>query len=125
MKLNFKNNLLIKIVSILIAITLWFIVIGKNNTINEKTFNISRSQIQVINQAVDDSLLYKIMENEIIISVKGTAEVLDQLTVSSLNPTIDVDRLKVGKYNLPLSFSLPANVKTDKAYKVEVSVTKA
>lgn len=127
MKLNIKNNIFLKIVSVLIAITLWFIVLDKNNTgieqISEKTFYINQSQIRIVNTVSDNSLSYRIKENGFSVKLKGTKNLIDNIVDTNLIATVDVNKLKAGEHNLLLSFSLPTNVKTADNYKVKVIIS--
>jgi YbbR domain-containing protein len=127
MKLNIKHNIFLKIVSVLIATTLWFIVIDKNNNgieqTSEKTFHIDQSRIRIINTASDNSLSYRIKENGFSVKLKGTKGIIDNIADSDLIATVDVNKLKTGEYNLLLTFSLPANVRTADDYKVKIIIS--
>jgi YbbR domain-containing protein len=109
------------------AATLWFIVLDKNNNgieqTSEKTFYIGQSQIRIINTVSDNSLSYRIKENGFSVKLKGTKNLIDNISDSNLTAMVDVNKLKSGEYNLLLTFSLPANVKTVDDYKVKIIIS--
>lgn len=121
MKMRVRNNIFLKIISIIIAIVLWFVVLGKGNPLSERALTINASDIAIIN-TLDDSLSYRIMENQIVVTVKGDANVIDKLTPVSVDPKVDVNRLQPGKYVLPVSFLASSDFTASGNYKVDVVV---
>ncbi len=91
----------------------------------QKDFTISSENISVIYPNSSVSSRYKIVTNNISISLKGKTTDFANIDINSLKPSINVAGLAdnpTGIYKVPLSLNLPANVRPAGNYQIEVSV---
>ncbi|AEV69521.1 CdaR family protein [Acetivibrio clariflavus] len=87
-----------------------------------KKYKIKAEDIIMENEEADDSLTYKIVDEEIEIEIKGTMEELDKIVESKLKPSIDVRGLKEGTYKRTLKVVLPSTLKLSQDVEVEVVI---
>jgi len=87
-----------------------------------KKYKIKAEDIIMENEELDDSLTYKIADEEIEIEIKGTMEELDKIVESKLKPSIDVRGLKEGTYKRTLKVVLPSTLKLSQDVEVEVVI---
>lgn len=87
-----------------------------------KKYRIKAEDIIMENEEADDSLTYKIVDEEIEIEIKGTMEELDKIVESKLKPSIDVRGLKEGTYKRTLKVVLPSTLKLSQDVEVEVVI---
>jgi len=87
-----------------------------------KKYKIKAEDIIMENEEADDSLTYKIVDEEIEIEIKGTMEELDKIVESKLKPSIDVRGLKEGTYKRTLKVVLPSTLKLSQDVEVEVII---
>ncbi len=87
-----------------------------------KKYKIKAEDIIMENEELDDSLTYKIADEEIEIEIKGTMEELDKIVESKLKPSIDVRGLKEGTYKRTLKVVLPSTLKLSQDVEVEVII---
>jgi len=89
-----------------------------------KSYKIKPEDIILENEDPDDSLTYKIVDEEIEIKIKGTMEELDKIVESKLKPSVDVKGLKEGTYKRTLKVVLPSTLKLSEEVEVEIVIEK-
>lgn len=89
-----------------------------------KSYKIKGEEIILENEEADESLTYKIINEEINIEIKGTMEELDKIVESKLKPSIDVKDLKEGTYKRPLKVVLPSTLRLSEDIEVEILIEK-
>lgn len=89
-----------------------------------KNYKIKAEDILVENGVSDDSLTYKIIDEEIDINIKGTGEELDKIIENKLKPSIDVRGLREGTYKRALKVLLPSTLKISEDVEVEIIIQK-
>lgn len=86
MKKRLTNNLLLKILSLVIAFTLWFVVINIDDPVDEKSF--SNIKVNMINTSVltDQNKVYEVIDDTDVVRVKVEARrsLLDNLSASDI-----------------------------------------
>lgn len=86
MKKRLTNNLLLKILSLVIAFTLWFVVINIDDPVDEKSF--SNIKVNMINTNVltDQNKVYEVIDDTDVVRVKVEASrsLLDNLSASDI-----------------------------------------
>ena len=87
-----------------------------------KNYKIKAEDILLENEMIDGSLTYKITNEEIDISIKGTGQELDKIVESGLKPSIDVRGLKEGTFKRQLKVLLPSTLKLSEDVEVEVVI---
>jgi len=90
-----------------------------------KSFVITRDEIGFLGFDADQPLNYEVLTESVEITVKGKQADLQNLGVSSLKPSVNVEGLEEGTHNLPLDISLPPGMKLIENKNVEVKITKA
>ena len=93
--------------------------------LQDKTFTINGSEINLLNAIIDDSILYEINTVEAEITVRGKQSDLAGINLLNLKPRIDVSDLEEGTYLIPLEVDLPPNSRLITPYEVEVTISKA
>lgn len=89
-----------------------------------KKYKIKAEDIALENETPDDSLIYKIADQEIDIEIKGTMEELDKVVENRLKPSVDVRGLREGTYRRTLKVILPSTLKLSEEVEVEVIIEK-
>ncbi|MGN0242979.1 MAG: YbbR-like domain-containing protein [Lachnospiraceae bacterium] len=98
------NNLGLKILSVLFAILLWFLVLNINDPVATRTY--SNIEVKTVNDSALSSLdkVYEIVEGDVItISVTARRSVLDSLRSKDFRATADLSKLS-------LTYAAPINV---------------
>lgn len=90
-----------------------------------KNYVINPEDIMLENEMTGAPLTYKILSDNISISVKGTVEELDKIVESGLKPSIDVTGLGEGTYKRLLKVVLPSTLQLAEDVEVEVEVRKS
>ncbi len=89
-----------------------------------KDFAIAKDTIEILNREADNSLNYEVQTQSITISLKGKPNILENISIDSMKPNIDVSGLTEGTYRLPLNLTLPNDVSPAENYEVEVKIDK-
>ncbi|MFP4498577.1 MAG: YbbR-like domain-containing protein [Vulcanimicrobiota bacterium] len=116
-----KNNLSLKIVSLLIAVSLWIYV---QYTSTPQAAMTSKTQVKVPIkvEGLSENLVPLDMPAEITLQVKGTSENLSEIKPGHFNAYIDVAEKKAGFYNLPVKVETPPNIGVEKTEPETVEV---
>ncbi len=111
MKKRLTNNLLLKILSLAIAFTLWFVVINIDDPVDEKSF--SNIKINMVNTQVltDQNKVYEVVGDTDVVRVKVEARrsLLDNLSSSDIvaeadfSKVTDNDTVDIKFYSLRLN----------------------
>lgn len=115
MKINLKNNTGLKILSLVMAIALWYMVGNINDPVTIDTYTIP---VQIINSDVlkTNNKAYEITEGETVtFTVRGKESVLDKLKESDFKAQADLEKLS-------LVNSVPIDV-TVSRYSNDVDIT--
>jgi len=89
-----------------------------------KEFTIPREDIALRNAAIDNSLVYEVLTENVVVELKGRRVDLQNLAVNSLKPFIDVGGLEEGTHKVPLIITRPANTSLVQEREVEIKITK-
>ena len=115
MKINLKNNTGLKILSLVLAIALWYMI---GNIDDPVTIDTYRIPVQIINSDVlkSNDKAYEITEGEMVtFTVRGKTSILNKLKESDFNAKADLEKLS-------LVNSVPIDV-TVSRYSSEVDIT--
>lgn len=96
MKINLKNNTGLKIMSLGIALILWYVIGNINDPV--KTVAFSGIPVQIINSDVlqSENKVYEITEGETVaVSVRGKTSIVDSLTADDFTATADFTKLSI------------------------------
>ena len=108
---NLKNNLGLKIISLLAAFFLWsYVVAGVNPT---QKLTISNIPVNIINKeklAQKDLEVMTMEPEKTSVSVSGKRQALGTIRPGDIRASIDVEGLEEGVHSLPVRFDLPNNV---------------
>lgn len=108
-KINLKNNTGLKILSLIIAIILWYVIGNVNDPV--KTVVFSGIPVKVINDDVLESnnKAYEITEgNMVTISVRGKTSIVNGLTEDDFTATADMAKLSIVNA-VPIDVSVSRN----------------
>lgn len=98
------------------------------NTVIEQVgrvdFDIPQDNIEILNPEIDNTLNYVVQTQAVRITLKGNANVLKKINISSLKPNIDVSNLTEGTHKLPLNLNLPSGIRPVEGYEIEVRIDK-
>lgn len=86
MKKRLTNNLLLKILSLLIAFTLWFVVINIDDPVDEKSFSNIKVNMVNTNVLTDQNKVYEVIDDTDVVRVRVEASrsLLDNLSASDI-----------------------------------------
>ena len=115
MKINLKNNTGLKILSLVLAIALWYMI---GNIDDPVTFDTYTIPVQIINSDVlkSNDKAYEIAEGETVtFTVRGKSSILDKLKESDFRAEADLEKLS-------LVNSVPIDVSVSR-YAGEVDIT--
>lgn len=96
MKINLRNNTGLKVLSLAIALILWYVIGNINDPV--KTVAFSGIPVQVINSDVlqNENKVYEITEGETVaISVRGKASIVEKLKAEDFTATADMSKLSI------------------------------
>lgn len=108
-KINLKNNTALKLVSLAVAIILWFVIGNVNDPV--KTVVFSGIQVKVVNDDVLESnnKAYEITEGDVVtITVRGKTSVVDGLSADDFTATADMGKLSIVNA-VPIDVSVSRN----------------
>ncbi len=126
-----NNNKVNVVLSLLIAVSLWFYVVGQVNP--NTTKKITDVPIIIVNEEVLDQeglAIAEIDQEKVDVVVEGSRNTIKNIKATDINITADVGNLKEGEHSVTLSVSVPGNVTAKKVsiksivVKVEEKVTK-
>lgn len=122
-----KNNTVLKILSLLIAIFLWVYVMGEVNPTITKT--ISNIPVELLNEntlAQRDLALQKDSDFYVAVEVTGKRAELNSLEKSKIKATADLFGYKEGENEIPVAVDVPDNItlKRIKTPKIKVTLEK-
>ena len=95
MKINLKNNTGLKILSLVLAITLWYMVGNIDDPVTVDTYTIP---VQIVNSDVlkSNDKAYEITEGETVtFTVRGKSSILDKLKESDFRAEADLEKLSL------------------------------
>lgn len=96
MKIKMSNKFITEILSLAIAVVLWFIVGNINDPV--KTRPISGIPVQIVNEEVLESInkVYEITEGDTVsITVRGKQSIVEQLSTEDFTATADLSKLSI------------------------------
>jgi len=88
-----------------------------------KEFDITRNDINVVNNGFYNNLRIEIITNKITVKIKGPREELDGIDKESLLPTIYINFTDAGLHKVPLNLVIPSSVRLIENYSIDVRVT--
>ncbi|MDD3746157.1 MAG: CdaR family protein [Anaerostipes sp.] len=94
MKEKIQSNLLLKVISVVLAILLWLFVINTDNPVISKTF--TDIPVEMLNEQVLDEMnqTYKVTSGSTVsFTVKGKKTIIDKLSVRDFRATADVSSM--------------------------------
>ncbi len=89
-----------------------------------KDFDLVKNDISILNAINNGSLQYDIKTDKLLLQFKGRQADVDTVKLENLKPAVDVAGLLEGTHKLPLSISIPSQVKLMQMGIVDVKVTK-
>ncbi|MDO4553631.1 MAG: CdaR family protein [Lachnospiraceae bacterium] len=96
MKIKFSNNFGTKILSVAIALILWFIVGNINDPVKTETF--TSIPVEITNEDVLESInkVYEITEGDTVnVTVRGKESIVQKLTKDDFTATADLSKLSI------------------------------
>ena len=124
----FLNNIGLKLLAVLFAIGLWFVVMNVNDPTQTKTFT---TNVEVINQDVilSQGKYYEIVSGDTVtFRVSAKRSILEQLSGSDFAATANMEYIENNQYVpitiSPLKFAENISIPT-KTYSMEVNIGKA
>lgn len=106
-----KNNLSLKIISLIAAFFLWsYVVAGVNPT---QKMTVSNIPVKIVNKeklAQRDLEVMTIEPEKTYASLSGKRQALGTIRPEDIQASVDVEGLQEGLHSLPISFDLPNNV---------------
>lgn len=102
-----------------------------NVTINieklaEKEFTFTKDNVEIVNTVGDGSLIYEIIRSDSSsdskVILKGKQDQLQNISISSLKPSINVEGLDEGIHKLDVYIVLPYSIEMEKGAVVEVKI---
>jgi len=102
---QWKDNLIYKVIAILLAILLWLYVTADQNPPLEKTLGIS---INYENLRDDLSLASKI--NTVNVKIRGDQKIINTLSLKDFKATVDLSQVKMGEQMIPVKIGNPLGV---------------
>ena len=124
MKEKLMNNILLKILSLLIAFFVWLIVVNADNPIMTKSFVIS--DVQLLNEAYIDADGKMCMQDDeqqpIRVTIRAERKILDGISTSDIRAVADLQQavsLDTDPVMVPIVVNVTTNnTRPDKAYEV-------
>lgn len=108
---NLRNNLGIKIISLVVAFFLWsYVVAGVNPT---QKMTLSNIPVKVVNKEKLSQRDLEVMgldPEKISVSLSGKRHALGSIRPNDIQATVDVQDLQEGVHSLPVHFDIPNNV---------------
>ena len=93
----------------------------KIEEVKEKNIKISNDDINIVGK--DDAYTYSFVNKDgITVTAKGLKDVLDDLKVANLIPSIDVTDYKPGTYKIQVNLRDLSGVTIDDTYEIEIEV---
>lgn len=119
-----KNNTVLKIVSLVLAICLWAFVIGEVNPTVEKTVSEIPVELTNVDTLADRGLaLSSDEEYYTSIVVKGSRSDLNSLEISDIHATADVYGYEKGDNHISVEVALPDGISLEEIKTPEITVT--
>lgn len=101
----FEKDLVLKIISVLIGIMLWFIVLDQQNPLMEKTISISLRSNREVLETSDISLVSSTVPNTVDVVVRGRKQKLDKVSSNDFQAFLDfspVENTETTEIPIPL-----------------------
>jgi YbbR domain-containing protein len=108
----FSSNISVRIVSVLIAIVIWFVASDQSisqSTSQEMSKNFYRIPIEAINIPSNFSVSYDYISIESVV-LKGNASLLSSMLGQEITASIDLEGLTEGEFDLPIQLRYPAGL---------------
>jgi len=108
----FSSNISVRIVSVLIAIVIWFVASDQSisqSTNQEMSKNFYRIPIEAINIPSNFSVSYDYISIESVV-LKGNASLLSGMLGQEITASIDLEGLTEGEFDLPIQLRYPAGL---------------
>ncbi len=110
-----NNNKVNVVLSLLIAIALWFYVVGQVNP--NTTKKITDVPIIIVNEEVlnqDGLAIAEVEQKTVDVTIEGNRNTIKDIQATDINVTADVGALKEGQHPVTLSINVPGNVTAKK-----------
>ena len=121
-----KNNLSLKIISVVVAIILWLYAVSELNPETTKTFNDIPIEIINMNELNEKNLtLAENPEQSITVRIRGLANDIRKVNISNLKAVLDLSEIDwTGTQSVALDIEglLPREVKLDRIPEIPVTV---
>lgn len=114
---NWKNNLIYKVIAVLLALLLWLYVTADKNPPIEKSLNLS---INYENLSEDLTITSK--NENVAIKIKGDEKVISSLGLKDFKASVDLSKAKIGEQELTVLISNPLGIEITEIYPKEVHV---
>ncbi|MFZ5944428.1 MAG: YbbR-like domain-containing protein [Bacillota bacterium] len=113
----FKDNLIYKIIAILLAVLLWFYVSADQNPPVEKNLNLT-----VSHENLRDDLTLTSKAPSVNIKISGDQKVVSGLGLKDFQAVLDLSQVKMGEQSVPVKISNPLGIEIKEIYPKEVVV---
>ncbi|MCE5196771.1 MAG: hypothetical protein LLG09_06555 [Negativicutes bacterium] len=122
----FSSNVAVRILSVLIALTIWVVASEQSNkqvASNEMSKNFYRIPIEVLNVPANYAISYDYTAVESIV-LKGSSSLLTDMLGQEITASIDLKGLSEGEYDLEINLRYPAGLSIEavQPHKVHVSL---
>ncbi|MDN5323626.1 MAG: hypothetical protein PWQ67_2080 [Clostridia bacterium] len=114
---TWKDNLIYKMIAILLAILLWLYVSADQNPPIEKTLNLT-----VNYDNLRDDLTLTSKGNSVNVKIRGDQKVINSLGLKDFKASVDLSQVKMGEQSLPVKIVNPLGVEIVEISPKEVKV---
>lgn len=115
--INWQNNLIAKLLSLVAAIMLWVYVMSEQNPIVEVTYTVP-VRVQNLNEAY----LIENAPEDVKVSMSGPRNTIFHMDPKTLVATLDLTKVGIGPHKLPLTFSAPSGMNVIKVSPAQADV---
>ena len=99
------RNMSLRILSLLLALLLWFYVSNEQNPVNEQIMSIKLQQ-----RGLGDELAVSGIPSNVSIRVQGTRSQMANLTPADFEAVIDMSKFTEGEHHIPVTVNSPPGI---------------
>ena len=114
---TWKDNLIYKLIAVLLAVLLWLYVTADQNPPLEKTLNLSVNYENLL-----DNLTLTSKTNVVNIKIRGEQKIINGLGLKDFEARVDLAQVKLGQQALPVIIGNPLGIEITDVFPKEVSV---
>jgi len=114
---TWKDNLIYKLIAVLLAVLLWLYVTADQNPPLEKTLNLGVNYENLL-----DNLTLTSKTNAINIKIRGDQKIINSLSLKDFEASVDLAQVKMGEQMLPVIIGNPLGIEIIDVNPKEVQV---